>query len=107
MSNDTQERCRVYKYQFDMGDWVSLYMPQGAEVLCVQVQSGTPCLWARVDADAPLKIRHFRIAGTGHDLGSNVGRCTFQLIGGSLVFPRLRSKGLTCAATSTSCGPAP
>ena len=33
-------------------------------------------------------IYHFRVAGTGHDLGSNVGRHigSFQMHGGALVF---------------------
>ena len=79
---------RVYKYPLPLGDWVSVYMPQGAEPLCVQTQRGSPCLWARITVGAPPVMHHFRIAGTGHDLGSNVGRHigSFQLNGGDLVF---------------------
>lgn len=65
---------RVYKYQLPMNDWVSITMPAGAEPLCVEVQNGLPCLWARITVDNPPAVHHFRIAGTGHDLGSNVGR---------------------------------
>ena len=63
-------------------------MPHDAEPLCVQVQQGNVQLWARVNDDSATTLRHFRIAGTGHELGSNVGRYigTFQLAGGSLVF---------------------
>jgi len=77
---------RVYKYPLPLGDWVCVTMPEGAEPLCVQVQDGEPRLWARVTIGAPPVVHHFR-AGTGHDLGSNVGRHigTFQLLGG-LVF---------------------
>jgi len=79
---------RVYKYDLPMGDWISLTMPAGAVPLCVQVQNGQPCLWARVVIGRPPVTHHFRIAGTGHDLGDNVGRHidSFQLHGGSLVF---------------------
>ena len=79
---------RVYKYPLPVGDWVTVTMPDGAEPLCVQVQHGEPCLWARVAPGNPPVAHHFRIAGTGHDLGSNLGRHigSFQLAGGALVF---------------------
>lgn len=79
---------RVYKYPLPIGDWVTVTMPEGAEPLCVQVQHRVPCLWARVTVGAPPVAHHFRMAGTGHDLGSNVGRHigSFQLDGGALVF---------------------
>ena len=86
MTNTTQ---RVYKYELPpLGDWISMTMPEGAEPLCVQVQGGRPCMWARVVVGRPPVVHHFRIAGTGHDLGSNVGRHigSFQLEGGALVF---------------------
>ncbi len=80
---------RVYKYRLGLiGAWVSVIMPEGAEVLCVQMQNGQPCIWAKTTVGAPPVVHHFRIAGTGHDLGDNVGRYigTFQLDGGALVF---------------------
>lgn len=79
---------RVYKYLFHISDWITLTMPEGAEPLCVHVQNGEPCLWARITVGRPPVAHHFRIAGTGHDLGSNVGRHigSFELSGGALVF---------------------
>lgn len=79
---------RVYKYALPIDDWVSVTMPYGAEPLCVQVQHNAPWLWARVRVDNPPAVHHFRVAGTGHDLGSNVGRHigSIQLAGGNLVF---------------------
>lgn len=80
---------RIYKYPLGrLGDWITLWIPEGAEPLCVQVQNGEPCMWAKVELGRPPVVHHFRIAGTGHDLGSNVGRHidSFQLDGGSLVF---------------------
>lgn len=69
-------------------DWVTISMPAGAIPLCVQTQLGAPELWARVDPERPMAVHHFRIAGTGHPLGSNVGEHidSFQLNGGALVF---------------------
>lgn len=86
MSNDIE---RVYKFSLPpLGDWISMTMPAGAEPLCVQVQRDEPCMWARVKVGAPPVTHHFRVAGTGHDLGSNVGRHigSFQLHGGTYVF---------------------
>lgn len=78
---------RVYKYPLPLDDWVSVTMPLSAEPLCVQMQGDKPHLWARVIVDYPPCIHHFRIAGTGYDLGDNVGRHidSFQLPSG-LVF---------------------
>lgn len=87
---------RIYKYPLVPEDWTTVRMPEGAEPLCVQVQGGAPFLWARVDIDRAPVLHHFRIAGTGHDLGSNIGRYigTIQLEGGSLVFHVFSEKGL-------------
>jgi hypothetical protein len=85
----------VYKYPVEIADAFTVDMPHGAEPLCVQVQNGRPYLWARVviDQKHPIKVRHFRLAGTGHPLephmpeghdGDYVG--TFQLRDGTLVF---------------------
>lgn len=86
---------RVYKYSLTIDDWTMVRMPQGAEPLCVQIQDGEPRLWARVNiANTPV-LHHIRIAGTGHDLGSNVGRYigTIQMMGGDLVFHVFAEKG--------------
>jgi hypothetical protein len=95
----------VYKYELLAGDWVSLTMPEGAEPLWVQVQNERPFLWARVSPDNAPILHHFRIAGTGHDLGSNVGRHigSFMLMGGELVFHVFAE----CAASAMATGCAP
>jgi hypothetical protein len=63
-------------------------MPQGAQVLDVQVQHGEPQLWALVDPNAPKVKREFNVYGTGHDLPHNPGTYvgTFQMQGGAFVF---------------------
>jgi hypothetical protein len=80
---------RVYKYPLPpLGSWISMTMPVDAEPLCVQVQDGLPCMWARIVVGNPPAAHRFRVAGTGHDLGEHVGRHidSFQLEGGALVF---------------------
>lgn len=80
----------IYKYPLPIEDVVSIDMPVGAEVLTVQMQRGEPQLWALVPIDtwAPKERRLFRVAGTGHPIGSKVRRYigTFQLLNGDLVF---------------------
>lgn len=79
---------RVWKYPLPIDDEVSVEMPEGACPLTVQVQGGRPTLWALVDPDAVPTTRRFRIAGTGHPIGADVGAHvgTFQLADGGLVF---------------------
>ena len=79
----------VWKFPLEATDEQSIDMPDGAEILCVQMQGSMPTLWALVDPLAPKVARHFRVAGTGHaiktfDLPKYIG--TFQLAAGSLVF---------------------
>lgn len=64
---------RVYKFPFRVEDDVTLTMSRGAEILHVDAQQGVPCVWARVDPEADLVPRRFRLAGTGHDLPDDVG----------------------------------
>ena len=78
---------RVFKYPFSPTDVFTIEMPQGAEVLHVDMQNQTPCIWAKVDPDAPTVNRRFRMAGTGYDLGdvaAHVG--TIFMADGNLVF---------------------
>lgn len=82
---------RVYKYPIpSIQDVVRMMMPKDAKVLTVQVQNGTPCIWAAVDpSQLYLETRLFRIAGTGHEIEDDivddyVG--TFQMYDGKLVF---------------------
>ena len=77
----------VYKYDVAMNDTSAIQMPAGAELLHVDVQHGSPKLWALVDTEAPLELREFHMAGTGwpaDGFGKHVG--TFTLQGGALVF---------------------
>jgi hypothetical protein len=83
---------QVWKYPITPTERQSLKMPDGAEILDVQVQRGSTCLWALVDGERPKVTRHFVMVGTGHEIPEQdygvwrvyVG--TFQLAGGDLVF---------------------
>jgi hypothetical protein len=79
----------IWKFQLQIVDCIEVDMPRGAVVLCVQVQSGTPCLWCLVEPSNKIETRKFRIYGTGHPIERNIPRIyigTVQVGGGSLVF---------------------
>ena len=77
----------VWKFPLPMKDIAEIEMPIGAEVLYVGTQGQGAFLWARANPDAPRKTRRFRVAGTGHTLGT-VGTYigSFMLLDGALVF---------------------
>lgn len=75
-----------------MEDVIEVEMPVGAEIIYFDMQafepSVRPCIWARVNSEAPKEIRKFRFAGTGHPLEENVGRHigSCQMFEGKLVW---------------------
>lgn len=81
---------KIYKYPVpEIVDEQEIMMPVDAQILCVQLQHGEPCMWAMVDSDLNLIKRKFRIIGAGHpieDFDSLNYIDTFQLAGGQLVF---------------------
>ncbi len=72
----------IWKFPFPVSDVVEIGMPGKAVVLDIQMQNGTPCLWALVDPAQAIVLRQFRVYGTGnpipdgHDLRQHVA--TFQ-----------------------------
>lgn len=63
-------------------------MPEGAEILSVQMQGSTFCLWALVSVDAPKQRRVIEIIGTGNP-ARDIERkyiSTAQMAGGLLVW---------------------
>jgi hypothetical protein len=81
----------IWKYQLSGGGGV-IRMPKGAEILTVQLQGLTPCLWALVNPDAVeahKEERLFEIYGTGHTILEPAERVyigTFQFHVEGLVF---------------------
>lgn len=79
----------IWKFPVPPTDEASiLEMPQGAEILDIQVQGGGVQLWALVDPEADFETRIFRTYGTGHPIDHEPGRhvATYQLNGGGLIF---------------------
>ncbi len=58
----------IYKYQFVIADAVEILMQQNAKILSVQLQDGIPTMWALVDTEPGVEIRHFEVVGTGQQL---------------------------------------
>lgn len=77
----------VWKYALEPDEF-TIEMPRGAQVLSVDNQGGSNCMWAMVDPAEPLVTRRFRLAGTGHELDRPdelrfIG--TVQMYGGKIV----------------------
>ncbi len=80
---------KVWKYEVPLEDRFSISMPEGAEILCVQIQRDDPHIWAVVDPDAERMRRWFRLAGTDHPLGDNLNLNyigSFQMAEETLIF---------------------
>jgi hypothetical protein len=78
----------IYKYPLEPGR-TQLNLPRGAQVLTVQMQHGSPCLWAKVDPMQPTEPRTFDVYGTGHQMPDDprlLYVATFQMDGGALVW---------------------
>lgn len=78
----------IYKYPLAVTDEQIVDLPGQAVPLSVQVQHGTPCLWAMVDTDLRSEKLIVRTFGSVHPLPSWAGEYagTYQLDGGALVF---------------------
>ena len=79
---------RIFKYPLLALYKCEIMMPEGAKVICVQIQNDQPVIYALIDDTKPLRNRQFRIVRTGHtidfDMEGYIG--TFQVLGGGLVF---------------------
>lgn len=80
---------RIYKYPVEGKDRFVINMPKGAQVLSMRLQRNGPQIWALVDPTADGEDRHFRLAGTGHDIKEDPESLTYidtcLLYGGDLV----------------------
>lgn len=80
---------RIYKYPLAITGLQSVPLPVGAEILTVQMQGDSLCLWALVDAKVvSVTRRTFEVFGTGHDMDTNPRTYlgTVQQAGGALVW---------------------
>ena len=55
----------IWKYTLDWLGEQHIHLPTGAEILTAQTQGVDLCLWALVNPEEPLLIRHFHLIGTG------------------------------------------
>lgn len=79
----------IWKFPLEITGVQGISMPEGAELLTVQVQRGCPCLWALVDSDAEFKeIVNVWTCGTGGPVSLEAKRYlgTYQVNSGKLVF---------------------
>ena len=85
----------IWKYELETIDQNKIEMPIKAEILTVQIQHGTPCLWVLVDPDLDpnndKETRYFEVHGTGHIIRDDIVSTrnyigTYQLNGGALIF---------------------
>jgi len=84
-------------WKYSLGQVKNSYvipMQEDAEILYLEVQYGEPCIWAKVNTDAPKAERKFKLYGTGHQHevigGKYIG--SFMLYSGSLVFHLFEEK---------------
>ncbi len=77
----------IWKFELPVEDNIVVRMPDGAQIISVDVQREIPCLWAIVDPAAALVDRNFVLRGTGHELGIVGGHVgSFLLYSGAIVF---------------------
>jgi len=80
----------IWKFPLEITDLQEVLMPKGAEILTVQMQEQTLCIWAKVNPEKEFEteIRKIRIIGTGHKFNDEnlkyIG--TTQMYGGGLIW---------------------
>ena len=78
----------IYKYPLEgYVERQIIEMPEGAEILTVQVQDGTPCIWALVTPLNKIVEKTVYMIGTGHKISTDKGDyvATVQAYDGSLI----------------------
>ena len=79
----------VYNYPIraQLCEPTEVEMPEGAQVLHVDMQHGMPCVWALVDTgDVPKVRRGFVVVGTGHSFNAEGATFLNTMFHGELVF---------------------
>lgn len=59
----------IWKFPLAEKHSQEIEMPQGAQIMCVQMQAGTVCIWAMVHPNAEKECRTIEIYGSGHEIG--------------------------------------
>lgn len=58
----------IWKFQFDIGDQFTLWIPIRAKIIHVGMQGLYPYIWAIVNPEAQNTKRIFRVYGTGEPI---------------------------------------
>lgn len=72
---------QIWKFEIEVTGSQHITMPVGADVLCIQMQNGRPCIWVEVDPEADVKPRHLLVIGTGHTIPEAPSGRYFRYIG--------------------------
>ena len=75
----------IWKYPLAITDEQLLDMPEGAQLLTVQVQGDQLVLWAQVCPDHPTVNRRIVIFGSAHPMDCAYGKYVATVQTGSLV----------------------
>jgi hypothetical protein len=62
----------IFKYEIG-GTTNVIELPEGAEVLSVELQCDTIFMWAKINTEAKTEIRNFAVFGTGHKMPYDMG----------------------------------
>ena len=78
----------IWKFPIELANRQKVLMPEGANILCVQMQGAAACLWAVVQPTRPKSARQIRTFGTGDpvDEGSQRYIGTYQTGDGAFVW---------------------
>ncbi len=77
----------IFKYKIQIEESFTVDLPKNAEIISLQSQYYTPCIWALVNKDAELEKRRFVTIGTGQAV-DNTGMKyigTYQLNKGTFI----------------------
>lgn len=59
----------IYKCILQVADWQEINLPANAEILCVQNQNETICIWVQLDPnEQKMQQRAICIIGTGREI---------------------------------------
>lgn len=70
-----------------------VFLPHGAEILCVREQFDVPTLWCRADTTLPYEWRTIELCETGGEASHGRFLGTVLLAGGTLVFHAFEIQG--------------
>ena len=63
----------VWKFPLALQGLISVGMPEGAEILHLDMQGRVPTIWALVEPERPDVMRRFQLVGTGAPLAESDG----------------------------------